>query len=331
MILQPAGMVCSAPSVLGPFQRSSPIVCLCDTIFILGRLIWHWWKTKEFSKAIIRLVRERFADREEAEGGGWNDLKDNTLIRWIIFAFSMPQIVKFYAMEGLPWTQAWGTMYLVSFLMVEIVLVQTRRWVFLEHEDMTKQNSPPKNYGAKSVPYISSAVSAIWTAFFLIQAIRAIAKSRGSDLSAGQLTGILCFSIGFTIGTPSAIYAYRQLKDFKKVVHAFLLLLLILTIPVLYYLLFSFKVVTEKLERDWPEVLTGCLVGIWGLCYLQFISITNSSMLEVDKDGKDIGRPAEKASGVYFLAYNVLTAVLYYAYVYNPSGTKEFTWTSLLG
>lgn len=328
---QPAGMVCGAPSELGPYQRSSPIVCVFDTLFLFGRLIWHWYKTKHFRTAIKRLVKERFADRKEGQAGSMEDLRENVIFRWVLFALTISQIIKFYAMGGLVWTKVWASMYLFTFFATEALLLQTHHWVLSPSPDVAEQNTPPKNYGAASVTYISAGASVTWAGYFFIQGSREVAKSNGLDLSPGQMTGVLCFSIGFTIGIPSAIYSYKQVKDFKKVLPGCLLLLLSLVVPALYILVFSFKSVIAKFEEDWPEVLIAGLMVLYTLVYLQFISLTNVSMLETDEEGKDVGRPAEKASGFYFLCFNVVSAIMYYAYAYDSHGTYQPTWTQKLG
>ncbi|GAB7330772.1 hypothetical protein MBLNU13_g02322t1 [Cladosporium sp. NU13] len=107
-MLQPAGTVCGGPPNLGLMLRSSPIICLIDTGFLIVRFIYYWIQTGAPGKAHIRLIRLRYqAWTPRNEGDVPDDYDDilavqrNQSARLLAFVLTSPLMVRIYGFEGL--------------------------------------------------------------------------------------------------------------------------------------------------------------------------------------------------------------------------------------
>jgi len=117
---QPSGMVCGFPSAYGFFLRSSPFMCVFDTLYILAQLAVYGFRDPRNAWATV--VQRRFSRGDQ---GALQSLQKNTPFRIIIFLFSISQIVKLFACVGIPLTQTFGGMYLGSFVIIEILIIPT--------------------------------------------------------------------------------------------------------------------------------------------------------------------------------------------------------------
>jgi hypothetical protein len=59
---------------------------------------------------------------------GFQALENLTKVRWLILAFgTVPQAVKLMAFRGLYWTEAWGWVYVASFVFIEVLIISGKR------------------------------------------------------------------------------------------------------------------------------------------------------------------------------------------------------------
>jgi hypothetical protein len=80
--------------------------------------------TVSFRDSIRMTVHERFVDVDENETEGIQALEKMTFIRWIFFVFgALGPGIKLMAMGGVPWTKAFGIIYLLSFSLVEALII----------------------------------------------------------------------------------------------------------------------------------------------------------------------------------------------------------------
>ncbi|KAN0108826.1 hypothetical protein V8E51_008568 [Hyaloscypha variabilis] len=117
---QPSGRVLGLPPKYHTYLRCSPIICAVDTLSILIHLI-SYLKSYSIKEAIPLFIRERFGDDEE-DVEGIQAIEKVTFVRWLFFVFgTLGQAIKLMAMDGIFWTKTWGAMFLVSFLVVEVL------------------------------------------------------------------------------------------------------------------------------------------------------------------------------------------------------------------
>jgi hypothetical protein len=81
----------------------------------------------------IRIAATRILSRRVVDGNGETDLGAirtavaQSRLRWMAFAIGvLPAVLKVYGSQGIPWSQAFGTMYLASWLLFEILLSTAR-------------------------------------------------------------------------------------------------------------------------------------------------------------------------------------------------------------
>ena len=124
------------PAAHRTYLRSSPIICALDSVSILVRFCLYFIHGLGLKEAARKIAEVRFkaemalADPSE----GFQSLERLTFVRWIFLVLgTLPQAIKLFAVQGVPWTQAWGAMYLGSFAMVEIVVVMVGRALVLEY------------------------------------------------------------------------------------------------------------------------------------------------------------------------------------------------------
>ena len=159
---QPSGRILGLPSSYNFAIRSSPFVCAVSTIYSLSCFLFYCFRLRSFKKARRRFTAERFSDRANngevdplatifglklsldgtlplesveafaaAHSRGWLNsagasfasLRNNVIFRIGLFLVgALPQIIKLYAADGIPWTQAICTAFLSSFLVDELLL-----------------------------------------------------------------------------------------------------------------------------------------------------------------------------------------------------------------
>jgi len=82
-------------------------------------------------EAILLLIRERFGDDEE-DVEGIQAIEKVTFVRCLFFVFgTLGPAIKLMAMDGIFWTKIWGAMFLISFLVVEVMVVLS--WIYSSH------------------------------------------------------------------------------------------------------------------------------------------------------------------------------------------------------
>ncbi|PMD44731.1 hypothetical protein L207DRAFT_579660 [Hyaloscypha variabilis F] len=111
---QPSGRVLGLPPKYHTYLRCSPIICAVDTLSILIHLI-SYLKSYSIKEAIPLFIRERFGDDEEDVEG----------------IQAIEKAIKLMAMDGIFWTKTWGAMFLVSFLVVEVLVILS--WKYSSH------------------------------------------------------------------------------------------------------------------------------------------------------------------------------------------------------
>jgi hypothetical protein len=125
---QPSGRVLGSPPHHRAYLRSSPIVCAVDTLFFLLHLalspIIFWVPV---SQAIDITIQQRYRNVEDPVDG-IQYLEKQTWLRWLFFVVgTLGPAIKLAAMQGMPWTKAWGMMFLGTFVVFESIVCIKKR------------------------------------------------------------------------------------------------------------------------------------------------------------------------------------------------------------
>ncbi|KAH8592558.1 hypothetical protein B0O99DRAFT_743471 [Bisporella sp. PMI_857] len=124
VMTQPSGRVLSLPTRYRTYLRSSPILCALDVLCFLVRIaITPRLLGISLQEALTVTLRERYLRTEDISEGIQN-LEKQTLLRWFFFLVgTVAPGIKLASMQGIPWTKAWGMMFLGSFLVLEIMVI----------------------------------------------------------------------------------------------------------------------------------------------------------------------------------------------------------------
>ncbi|KAF2430868.1 hypothetical protein EJ08DRAFT_649416 [Tothia fuscella] len=122
-MLQPSGSVCGFDIDLRTYLCISPIVCAADSFAILIRFLVCWIHLGSPDTAAHATLAARFPgpSQEAPNTQGPQALEHLPFARWI-FGFllgALPAWIKLLSFKGVPWTQAWGCMFLVQFVLIE--------------------------------------------------------------------------------------------------------------------------------------------------------------------------------------------------------------------
>ncbi|KAL2856790.1 hypothetical protein BJX68DRAFT_229475 [Aspergillus pseudodeflectus] len=122
---QPTGRVLGIPYDHPSILRSSPIICAFDAIEVLvewASLAFNPSSPMTLRVAAFHLVHHRTRDEPSAHDAvrAIKRIKEQTQLRWATFLIgTVPQYIKLFASRGTPFSTAFGTMYLASWLLFE--------------------------------------------------------------------------------------------------------------------------------------------------------------------------------------------------------------------
>ena len=119
---QPSGRVLGTPNRYRTYLRSSPIICALDAVFFIIRILINpLYFHISLRQSIVWTVANRYRGNEDASEG-IQSLERLTWLRWLWFLLgTLGPAVKLAAMRGVPWTKAWGMMFLSAWVVFEIV------------------------------------------------------------------------------------------------------------------------------------------------------------------------------------------------------------------
>lgn len=320
---QPSGKVCDSPAGIGFMLRSSPIICVFDILIMVVRIIYHSISRGSIREASQVVIIQRFTFDDD-NSGTFSDFRNNAIFRWISFALMVAQAVKLFVFEGIIWTKVWASMYIGSFLVLEMLVVIPSRWI-----DISKAESKlhkVKGSGAGSMPYISVAMGVVFLLWFTVRATTSISKSHGLRIGTLQWTGLVIICFGVLPFVLASLYVFN-IKQQRVQVSYYLWLLSIIVIPACYLLSMLLGELTN-LEDTYMTVLTSLMTGVWAMCGLGWASTTFGYIPNEDRTFK---KRIEVALSWYFLLLHLVSAILYYIYTYDPQGTNKPGWTEQLG
>jgi hypothetical protein len=110
--LQESGNICEIRAKFGLFVKSSPVFCAVDAVVVWGQIIYYL--TRFSPRVALRIVAR---SREQHSTGAPEESTSLPRIvgRCLLLLLALLQALKLYALRGIPWTQAFGTMYLLSY------------------------------------------------------------------------------------------------------------------------------------------------------------------------------------------------------------------------
>jgi hypothetical protein len=136
---QPGGRICGLPSRYRTYLRCSPIFCAADALSIVSQLaVLCLYQKQPFLEAVGMVLHERFNadehsagqqavlhdDNEEEEAETVYSIEAMTWLRWLWFILgTLPPAIKLMSMSGVRWEQAWGMMFLTSWIINESLVI----------------------------------------------------------------------------------------------------------------------------------------------------------------------------------------------------------------
>jgi hypothetical protein len=99
--------------------RSSPILCALDTVILVVKIVSLHYAGCSWRTACHQVWWDRFPEEEDKEHSGLEG--SWALNMWAFILGALPQAIKIYGMRGIPLTQALATIFLLSFVTIEVI------------------------------------------------------------------------------------------------------------------------------------------------------------------------------------------------------------------
>ncbi len=323
---QPAGLVLGIPSKHGYLLRVSPIVCAGDALHFLIYLVCYTIYFRSLSVAVDLVTKRRFHESEDSEIAR---LQRSRGIRVAILVLgALPQILKLYGMNGVPWTTAWGSLYIGSFVVLEpLVITQQKSGRNTAASTSENVNSGDSNRDErpaleKALSHITVAIGAIIPSYFDASAIHDfMAKTRVSYAPHIVATSMVAV---FTLLSVILLEG----KEFKRT-EALMMLLMFVGLPlkIALFLPMATSQASTQSVRDFLLSLSGSLLlalGLLGVLLFRSFWRPNSRIIQ-SKENLDL------VLKVLFFIRVVSAAFAHYALKYDSNGTVKSPWANQLG
>ena len=336
---QPCGKILGQPSKYGFYLTSSPIICVANASELVLNLLWRSCSTRSVKTAASLTANEVFEDlKDPGRHGELAQLQDIKLVRFLVFAFgAMPQVVKLYSLSGIPGTKICASLYLGSFVAIEVIMTGLQRY---RSSSISKGQS---DHGSRIdlCEFLRTFAFFITISFssvaFVGTAFKAIARS---DLSyAGILfywafVG-LCSQPSFYPPGSSSRRSYLAKLQFK-----------------IYYLLLAYAIIvglvcvtsgncatTRDFDTPSIDLLQDSGKGPWNAIfldvpylYLCLIVLLFFSTHRLATRRAFRTRPKiQHCASIAFMLLHFVAAILLYSFEYDPHGTFKPDWTNKFG
>ena len=326
---QPAGLVLGTPSKHGYLLRVSPIVCAGDALHALICLVCYTIYFRSPGAAVDLVRKRRFHNSEDSEVAR---LQQSWGLRLAILVFgALPQILKLYGMNGVPWTTAWGSLYIGSFFVLEpLVITQQkigRNTAASTRENINSGDSNRDERPAleKALSHITVAIGAIIPSYFVASPIDdVIAKTHVSYVPHLVATSMVAV---FTL-LRVIILGGKKFKWTEALMMLLMFMGLLLTIAL--FLPLATSKASAQSVRDFLLSLSASLLlalGLLGvLLFWSFWSFWRPKS-RIDQSKEDVDLVLQ----VLFFVRVLSAAFAHYALKYDPNGTVKPPWANQLG
>ena len=266
-------------------------------------------------------VARRFKHADEQNSAA--QLQRNVVFRVAVFALgALPQIVKILSMRGIPWTTALASMFLISFLVLEVGVYYDR--VFVRNQNAfpdeasttSRPRTDPERRIGLGIIFVNSAVCYYHLAIAAYEIMLRIGSRTWP-----YATGLCILAL-----TPVLDKLWLKQEEIS-LLQGLMLFPDLLGVVLSCCLLVS---VTEMARSaDSNTNLALCVAGgimvviaiLTNLLYWQMV------LAVVETQPKQV----DFIMGTLLLVMNLATALLYYAFKYNPEGTYKPLWANQLG
>jgi len=261
---------------------------------------------------------------DESHEGSYRNLQRNAIFRVVVFLLTFSQMIKLYAYGGLIGTKVVASMYLISFLIIEALLVFPN--TYWPPSTASNTPKPVPGSGFISVPYISIATASALPLWFLSSAFRDIFDNENHN-TLSRWIGIAVFCVGTIPSVPALLYGIAYRAKWYDMVLPAILWFFLTGVPCAYYFAGP-TLAMLNMSSQWSTVISSALLGVWVVLGLKFASSVSKPIIQ---KGNEAEKPLENSFGWYFFAVHLSAAVLYYYSSYSPAGTSQPAWTSYLG
>jgi hypothetical protein len=367
---QPSGQVLGFPSKYQVYLSSSPVICAADGIFILLKMCAYVLVAGDNPRtAASRILRDRFKDTASDEATSpvieqcFTGLARNTPFRWFLFVFgALPQAIKLAALRGVPMTQAIGFCYLASFAVIELTVCIA---------NFCKGDTPPVSPASEFVdtvfrnlrPFVSAGVigyhfllapAVCLLCFFIVYAadllfnpmgelVSALCRSKWHEAGIVFLFSLcevivsfisyLLLSRVFTLLKRKGISSSSPFPDEFPL----LFWLIACTIPFFFVCNYGIYLTSDGFNSSRCAIILATLIPFLFISslpillpiatsYLYFAIFPSQDNMPLDDC---LIRPRFLMMSILLMDFFI--PFLWYAMIYDPSGTFKPDWTNNLG
>ena len=336
---QPCGRALGLPAKYGFALRSNPVLCALDALTVLTSTLYWSIQLRSLMGGARKVARCRFEYPEDEEGpprpegessssSSLQELQRNKTFRTCVFVFgALPQIVKLYAMSGIFWTKVFGSMFVGSFAILEVIAGYLAGGL----EDLPRDETANTD-GGRIRPFdlLAQAASLTFSFYYLGLGLYKAVENITGPPSRLNLTIYVVFVTLVNLCTVAAV-------DRRGLVQSWALYGSIGIALVCMSSFRTYSVLAPPYTYLRPD-LGGSV--IYGLLYFVTISESVHWTLVVTIQGYrelhllQLTRRVhyiDMSLGMFFICVNLASALTFYAYKFDPRDTFKPSWTEYLG
>jgi hypothetical protein len=299
--------------------RSSPVVCAADMLEAITLLIKYVMTGLSLPDAAMRITRER----------AWQDPNTGQPVlnppypvaHSIVFILGvLPQTIKLFGMSGIPWTQAWGGIYLSSFLVIAGIGALAQ---FSNHGNVVNAGGPARGIGEPSRVAIWIQVGVwIWCIYELLHPVWPDVENSPIFILL-LLPAWIVVMIGPLVTLVSLVVEIGQHSGFFDSSDEPDCCCGAIVVMVLTLLVLGSSMAWGKFLFSLPNKILVRSVTMVGLLLIILLIITFFIIF--------IQKVPSRSFLIFFGLTNLLLAVLYYRSLYDPTDTIKPSWAEKLG
>jgi hypothetical protein len=322
---QPAGMVCFLPSSFGTLLRSSPLICLIDTVIILEQQIWLTITIHSPFTAASQFAQFRFQDAEsDVAEDSLANLQRNTSFRIVIFIFgALPQMIKLYSMTGLLWTKVAGAAYMSSFAVIELLSLVAWKGRCAGQSPLPRDTTVVEDYIG-----LTSVIFSVLFAFYIFALGLVSACQAYIDHFKWWHISLFILLVPVYLVSNLSRPQSEMLLSFVQSVSFFAAMFLAAGASALFPLspFFLFSWLDPRMSGNGFNIIAAILSAHLALLLVGW------AVYNIYKEANSRRLTFIKSVSVWtYLILHIDASLLYYAFGYDSEGTSKPAWADLLG